>query len=49
MFITSRFISFRSRYSSKNHLVRAKFYSLMCDALDDLVPCAQFKKREKHP
>ena len=21
----------------------------MCDALRDLVPCLQFKKREKHP
>ena len=23
--------------------------TLICDALRDLVPCAQFKKREKHP
>ena len=31
------------------HLLVINEYSIICGALRDLVPFAQFKKREKHP
>ena len=32
-----------------NIIVNKSKYSNKCGALRDLVPCAQFKKRQKHP
>ena len=39
----------KPKMNSMNNQVRMIHFSEKCDALRDLVPFVQFKKREKHP
>ena len=51
-FNTSRSVHFRKLYQKKKKkftLDGLTHFEPMCDALRDLVPFVQFKKREKHP